>query len=475
MKHRLFLKRITACILAFCFIIPVSDMNISALFIPVAGGNLITEDWNSLRNNSAKRTYSEDDRPFSFDLDSETIEWLKERALSSAGSVTEAILDYSAKKYNGIFEEQKRLLDAVKKPAGGWRRGSKWRKAQTMTAKKLKENTKIISTKSKIAKWGGRLVGWSVGAYEVKQMFDNPDVGYKSPFIEFCANTFRGMSIATNFVPTDQFPGINLIIETTTTMITNKALIENTNNSLPDKNSISGKILSVLDNVTEWNNKNWKESFEFFFDWYYENDVLSENELHLRELRQQKCAANGINVYKPNIYLYPPEQTDVMVKFEYPELLTKTVPVYDSGWNITAGPDGMLTADGEVNTYLFYESETDPYFYQTDEGFLIPAENRKEIFADIMHSYGFNETEIADFTEFWDNKLEADHSYSMYPQYTDTIDKAMPVSVSPKPDTYNRIWFVFIKDGQPENDAVPVPFERNGFAVVEWGGLILER
>ena len=87
-----------------------------------------------------------------------------------------------------------------------------------------------------------------------------------------------------------------------------------------------------------------------------------------------------------------------------------------------------------------------------------------------MQSVIYDQLEIP---AFWCEKLESGHDYTMYPQLTETVDVSMPIEISPKPDTFIRIWFVFVKDDTPQQLAKITPFERNGFTAVEWGGLFL--
>ena len=47
--------------------------------------------------------------------------------------------------------------------------------------------------------------------------------------------------------------------------------------------------------------------------------------------------------YKPVIYLYPEEETEVAVKLNLDGKLTCTYPAYENGWQVTAAPDGTLT------------------------------------------------------------------------------------------------------------------------------------
>ena len=200
------------------------------------------------------------------------------------------------------------------------------------------------------------------------------------------------------------------------------------------------------------------------------NHIMNELEKYLADLLQD------IGVYKPNIYIYTHDATEITVRFGYPQLLTKTIPDYTGRWNVTAHSDGTLYADGREYGYLFYESKTWPELFDYSEGFMICAKERKTAFEEILSAYGFNETEIADFTEFWCEKLDAGCDYMMYPQYTQAVDIAMPVELTPAPDVFVRFWFAFEKtDGRVTADEPQIiPFVRDSsYTAVEWGGFIL--
>ena len=101
---------------------------------------------------------------------------------------------------------------------------------------------------------------------------------------------------------------------------------------------------------------------------------------------------------------------------------------------------------------------------------------REAEFAQILAAMGFNETEIADFVEFWDEKLEDGVDYIMYPQDTATVNLAMPIIVNPMPESVERIGFVFeVDEGQHVEEPEDIVLERDDeYALVEWGGMIFE-
>ncbi|ETP73306.1 hypothetical protein UYO_0772 [Lachnospiraceae bacterium JC7] len=223
----------------------------------------------------------------------------------------------------------------------------------------------------------------------------------------------------------------------------------------------------------EWEEYPWKQNLDegiqeiyYFFDDLFYGENSERNKIK---------PAPGIGALKPNIYIYPESEQDVTVTFGMPQWLTKSIPDYSESWKVSVAPDGTITTpDGSTFGYLFYESETQPYYFDKDEGWMIPADTRAERFREILTAYGFNENEIRDFLEFWTIKLPDRTDVMMYPQLTETVDNAMPVSISPAPDHIFRLWFTFEPfDGQTVPEPEIKPVSRDGYTVVEWGGVIL--
>lgn len=188
---------------------------------------------------------------------------------------------------------------------------------------------------------------------------------------------------------------------------------------------------------------------------------------------------DGTNVLKPNIYIYSQEEREVTVAFDQPELLTVTIPEYQDSWKVTADAEGRLTdASGGAYDFLFYESISEAFLFETEEGWRVPADGRKECFETILFDLGFQENETADFTEFWTEKLDPDTDYLMYPQGTERVDLAMPVTITEEPECLERIWFVFTEDdGRSMEEPAGYELTRGGegcrYYVLEWGGLVI--
>ena len=369
-------------------------------------------------------------------------------------------------------------------------------KTKTGQVTELKETTRAAAPKAgkgyKLRK--GALVAISVivAVIGLIDMWENPEVGYKSAYLEdlanFCragSNVFGLLSWYPPFAALALGFAIGDMVMTSETM---KAIL---NKYLPD--------LGWLDENTRYRNEKQQELFLKFWNWWYREYKEQEQETDMRKnahlinkvgtnsiggmlpagvyeiVRGATASANHVNAYKPNIYLYPETETEMTVSFGHPTALTVTDPIYPrTGWRVTAAPDGTLrAAEGEYG-FLFYEAVTSDRYYQREEGYVVPAQAREETFTAILEGYGLNRQEIDDFNAYWCDKLEPGWDYAMYPQLTEIVDEAMPMTVTPAPDSILRLWFAFVKDEVPAAEAAPQPFQRAGTVVVEWGGLFLD-
>ena len=182
---------------------------------------------------------------------------------------------------------------------------------------------------------------------------------------------------------------------------------------------------------------------------------------------------NGTNALKPNIYLYGEPGTEIGLTFTEEELLLTVLPDYQDSWNVQIAEDGSLTVDGEEGfPYLFYESATIPAIMQKETGFVITPENRASQLEQMMTAYGFNETETADFVDYWDAALDKHQTFYVFPQETETVDLAMPLALEGTTiDSYDRIWFYFVPEDLAEEPEPPEihPVEHEGTCLIEWG------
>lgn len=179
---------------------------------------------------------------------------------------------------------------------------------------------------------------------------------------------------------------------------------------------------------------------------------------------------------KPAIYLYPQKQTDVHVQVEPKGYLTYTDPLYPSaGWQVTAYPNGNINASGKEYSYLYYESKIrDVEINKPTDGYVIAYDKLADFYSVLLPQLGLSEKEKKDFKTYWEKVLPASPYYFVGIMDTKSIDKIEPLTISPKPTTIIRVRLYFEaldKKIDVRKPAIVTP-ERNGFSVVEWGGIV---
>lgn len=181
---------------------------------------------------------------------------------------------------------------------------------------------------------------------------------------------------------------------------------------------------------------------------------------------------------KPVIYLYPTEAAEVSVKVAPGNGLTITEPFYDKGWKVWAEPDGQLTnlKDGLKYPYLFWEGNGAIRYAMPEDGFVVDNYYLEKFFAARLEELGLNSKESADFQEFWVPEMRAKQKPYYFVTFLPQsfMDRLAPLRVEPKPDTVIRVMMDWEgldahKKVAPQKLEIP---SRNGFTVVEWGGML---
>ena len=178
---------------------------------------------------------------------------------------------------------------------------------------------------------------------------------------------------------------------------------------------------------------------------------------------------------KPVIYLYPQVQTDVSVEVRPTEGISYSDPEYADGWHVIAKPSGELTnkSDGQIYPYLFWEGSGG--LYDTPKkGFVVAVQNVPSFLVEKLSLYGLSEKEINDFKEFWLPRMQSSPYYFVTFLDNLALDILAPLAISPKPDTIIRVLMDFKPLEKPiEVEGFRIPTrQRNGFTVVEWGGVL---
>ena len=176
-------------------------------------------------------------------------------------------------------------------------------------------------------------------------------------------------------------------------------------------------------------------------------------------------------VYKPVIYLYPEEETEVSVKLDLDGEFLYTYPEYKDGWTVTASPDGTLTDEsGAKHPYLFWEANLNAE-YDFSTGFCIKGSDTEAFLRDSLSTMGLNEKEADDFIDFWLRFMQ-DNPYNVISFQTEAYTDSAKLDITPQPDTTIRVFMTWYTS----DEAVEIPAqtlvstERNGFTAVEWGG-----
>lgn len=179
---------------------------------------------------------------------------------------------------------------------------------------------------------------------------------------------------------------------------------------------------------------------------------------------------------KPVIYLYPAQDTTVSVKVG--ANVTLSEPTYpDNGWNVLAHPDGQLEYQGQSYPNLFWEGTGfGDYPDKSKFGVVVPQSELISTLNSQLKQLGLNDQESLDFMEFWTDKLPKTPYVRLTWLDTADMNQLAPLKVFPSPNTAIRIFLEFEGLQQPIN-LIPQKLSapvRNGFTLVEWGGLLLK-
>ena len=176
--------------------------------------------------------------------------------------------------------------------------------------------------------------------------------------------------------------------------------------------------------------------------------------------------------YKPVIYLYPVEPTEVTVRFENPGNLITTYPKYAGEWRVFAGADGTLTDENGRQYYALFFDEERTHEVDFSTGFYVTAEGATEFLEEKLAALGFTEREADEFIMFWLPVLEKNGQSLVYFEQTAERDAECPIDITPAPESVLRVIIHIKKVDAPVGieEQTLVPFERQGFTLVEWGG-----
>ena len=203
----------------------------------------------------------------------------------------------------------------------------------------------------------------------------------------------------------------------------------------------------------------------------YYDDINQRVEADMLTVEASDWEPDPDVAYKPVIYLYPEEETEVSVKLHLDGELTCTYPAYGSGWEVTAHPDGTLEdANGKTYNYLYWEGETNAQ-WDLSQGFCIKGTDTAAFLEDALDQLGLTRREANEFIVFWLPLMEQ-NPYNIIAFQTDNYTDAALLEVVPAPDTVIRVFMTWKASDEfvsLTEQKLNSP-ERAGFTVVEWGG-----
>ena len=176
---------------------------------------------------------------------------------------------------------------------------------------------------------------------------------------------------------------------------------------------------------------------------------------------------------KPVVYLYPQATTEFSVKVGADVKIS--IPTYDptTGWQGVARPDGSLTIAGNTYNSLFWEGPGYGEYPAIVSGTIVPTSMAVGVIRTQLQELGLTEKESADFLEYWSDKMPNKPFTRLTWLTTSQLNELAPLAITPKPDTLIRVFLDYsgldTPIDLPKQELLTIP--RNGFTVVEWGGL----
>lgn len=180
---------------------------------------------------------------------------------------------------------------------------------------------------------------------------------------------------------------------------------------------------------------------------------------------------------KPVIYLYPETIMPVQVRVGADVRISE--PVYGDGWQVTADPNGTLhLADGSTVASLYWEGKGYGKYPRVTQGRVVETKNIEQELRHDLTTLGLNDSETADFLEFWLPEMPKTPYVRLTWFDTAAMNELAPLAVQPRPDTVMRVFLDFAGQTSPHTTLSPQTLTataRTGFTLVEWGGLLLGR
>jgi hypothetical protein len=184
---------------------------------------------------------------------------------------------------------------------------------------------------------------------------------------------------------------------------------------------------------------------------------------------------------KPVIYVYSPQSMSVEIELDVEGELLFTYPVYSNKWSFSSSHDGTITMNGNLYNYLFWEGSDAKYIAQeieTTEGFVVTSDKLLLFLENSLAAMGLNSKEMQDFITFWYPQMIKNEKNNIRFMFNAACDAFAKINVTPKPNNVFRVSMVWsASTNEIEIGKKPQIFpkvNRNGFYLIEWGGVEVE-
>lgn len=194
-------------------------------------------------------------------------------------------------------------------------------------------------------------------------------------------------------------------------------------------------------------------------------------------LRFKRVVHQPVHVRKPVIYLYPEEKTDVSVKVKPIGEFSFTYPNYQDQWKCTAFPSGELHIEGKSYNYLFWEAEqhVDNEKLRASASVKVAKDDLVSFLGRSLDQFGFTSKERADFITFWAPMMIRHEATEIRFILNEACNQFAELEISPSPENVLRFYMIWNHTDVNTVDSfetLNIPEQiRNGFTVLEWGGM----
>ena len=215
-----------------------------------------------------------------------------------------------------------------------------------------------------------------------------------------------------------------------------------------------------------------------YYELYSDSLYIAPQSMAYYEVRASHAYIEVIED-KPVIYLYPQVKQEFKVAVAPKDgEFTFTYPEYKENWTGTMHPDGKIEVDGESYRYLFWESthrakRLNPEMH---EGSVVKSEDLLAFIESSLDQVGFNASEKADFITYWVPRMQQFDQVFIKFNQDSSCDQFAEMNITPTPDHVNRFYMSW---GEYDGHLTPTPqiltpMNRDGFSVLEWGGMEIE-